>query len=235
MVWFYPANAGSNFPTHLATIALFDPEHGEPLAYMDGRLITEMRTAATSVANSLALANPESRVLALIGSGVQAEAHLAALREFFPSEDVRVWSHNADNAARFAATHGVRAASVEDAVQSADIVVCATNALEPVLRGEWLMAGAHVNSVGSPRLNWRELDDAVMRNLLVVDSRAAAGKEAGDIILSGASIYAEPGEILAGKIALDRSQTTVSKSVGMAVEDLATARIVSDRFTGQRQ
>lgn len=229
LVSFYPKNAGTSWHTHLASIALFDPEHGQPLAFMDGRLITEMRTAATSAAVSQALAEPESRTLALLGSGVQAKAHLEALRAVFPIETVRVWSRREENARAFAEAHGATAMPAEEAVADADIVVCATNAREPVLRGAWLKPGAHVNSVGSPRPDWRELDDAAMRNALIVDSRDAAMREAGDVILSGAAVFAEAGEVLSGQKPVDRSQTTVFKSVGIAVEDVATAKLVFDR------
>nr|WP_306265479.1 ornithine cyclodeaminase family protein [Pararhizobium sp. IMCC3301] len=226
LVCFYPKNAQFDRHTHLASIALFDPEFGTPLAFLDGRLITEMRTAATSAAVTQVLAAPQSRSLALIGSGVQAKAHLYALREIFPIEDVRVWSQTASNAERFAETHGARAMSAADAVDGADIVVCATSARTPVLQGAWLKPGAHVNSVGSPRPDWRELDDAVMAETVIVDSYEAAQKEAGDVILSGASIFAEAGEVLGGRKQVDRAATTIFKSVGIACEDLAAARLV---------
>src|SRR5437763_1087518 len=118
--------------------------------------------------------------------------------------------------ARLAAAHGATATSAETAVRGADVVVTATNALEPILRGEWLKPGAHVNAVGSPLPNRRELDDRAMRNTLVVDSREAVLKESGDVILSGAPIYAEIGEIFAGLKPAPRDQTTIFKSVGLA-------------------
>jgi thiomorpholine-carboxylate dehydrogenase len=234
LVSFYPGNAGSEIPTHMAMILLFRAETGEPLAVMDGRLITEMRTAAVSAAATKYLAPPECRVLALIGSGVQAHAHLEALSHLHPYDEIRVWSRTPEHAARFAATHGATATSLETAVRGADVIVTATNALEPILRGEWLKPGAHVNAVGSPRPNWRELDDRAMRNTLVVDSREAVLKESGDVILSGAPIYAEIGEIFAGlKPAPAPAATTIFKSVGLAIEDVATARLVYDAALGQ--
>ena len=117
---------------------------------------------------------------------------------------------------------------IEYAVRGADVIVTATNALEPFLKGEWLKPGAHVNAVGSPRPTWRELDDDAMHNTLVVDSREAVLKESGDVILSKAPIFAEAGEIFAGSKMAERSATTVFKSVGIAVEDIATARLVYD-------
>ena len=233
LVSFYPGNAGSEIPTHMAMILLFRAETGEPLAVMDGRLITEMRTAAVSAAATKYLMPPESRVLALLGSGVQAQAHLEALSHLHPYDEIRVWSRTPEHAARFAATHGATATSLETAVRGADVIVTATNALEPILRGEWLKPGAHVNAVGSPRPNWRELDDGAMRNTLVVDSREAVLKESGDVILSGAPIYAEIGEIFAGLKPAPVGETTIFKSVGLAIEDVATARLVYDAALGQ--
>jgi ornithine cyclodeaminase/alanine dehydrogenase-like protein (mu-crystallin family) len=226
LVSFYPGNAGTAVPTHLAMILLFRPDTGEPLAVMDGRLITEMRTAAVSAAVTRYLADPDSRVLTLLGSGVQAQAHLEALSRVRRFTDVRVWSRTPEHAARFARDHGARAMDAESAVRGADVIVTATNAREPILRGAWLKPGAHVNAVGSPRPTWRELDDAAMANVLVVDSREAVLKESGDVILSRASIHAEAGEIFGGDRPTRASDTTIFRSVGIAVEDIAAARLV---------
>jgi thiomorpholine-carboxylate dehydrogenase len=215
-------------------IALFRPDTGEPLAVMDGRLITEMRTAAVSAAVTKRLAAPETRVLALLGSGVQAAAHLEALTQVRRFEEIRVWSRTPEHARRFAAAHGARAMEAEAAVRGADVVVTATNALHPILKGAWLKPGAHVNAVGSPRPTWRELDDAAMANVLMVDSREAALKESGDVILSGAPIHAEAGEIFAGTRPAPVAATTIFKSVGLAIEDLATARLVYDAVRARR-
>jgi ornithine cyclodeaminase/alanine dehydrogenase-like protein (mu-crystallin family) len=228
LVSFYPANAGTGMATHHAMIVLFRTDTGAPLAVMDGRLITEMRTAAVSAAATRYLARPDARVLALLGSGVQAEAHLDALRQVRDLAEVRVWSRTPEHARRFAERHGAEAIAAEDAVRGADVVVTATSALEPILRGEWLKPGAHVNAVGSPRPNWRELDDAAMANPLVVDSRSAVLKESGDVILSKAAIHAEVGEIFAGTASVPAHSTTIFKSVGIAVEDVAAAKLVYD-------
>ena len=228
LVSFYPGNEGKGTPTHHAMILLFRPDTGEPLAVMDGRLITEMRTAAVSAAVTKYLAAPDARVLALLGSGVQAHAHLQALSRVRHFYDIRVWSRTAAHGERFAEQHNAKAMAIADAVRGADVVVTATNALQPILDGDWLKRGAHVNAVGSPRPNWRELDDRVMANILVVDSREAVLKESGDVILSGAEIYAEAGEIFAGTKAAPLSDTTVFKSVGLAIEDIATAKLVYD-------
>ena len=177
LVCFFPKNAGTKVPTHLAMIMLFEPATGQPLAFLDGRLITEMRTAAVSAAVTKYLAPENTGVLALLGSGVQAQAHLQALRHVCQFKEVRVWSRTPERAQRFATLHGAKAMDLEPAVRGADVIVTATNALEPFLKGEWLKQGAHVNAVGSPRPTWRELDDAAMHNTLIVNSREAALKE----------------------------------------------------------
>jgi alanine dehydrogenase len=225
LVAFYPRN--TDVPTHHAKILLFKPETGEPLATMDGRLITEVRTAAVSALATERLARPDASVLAIIGSGVQARSHLEALRLVRDFREVRVWSPR--RAAAFANEHGVHAAvSAEEAVCGADVVVTATTSQTPVLSGEWLSPGAHVNAVGAPRPGWRELDDEVLRRTRVyVDSREAAVKESGDIIATG-EIFAEIGEVVAGTKTGRRSdeEVTLFKSLGLAVEDVATAELV---------
>jgi thiomorpholine-carboxylate dehydrogenase len=229
LVSFYPGNEGTGTATHHAMIVLFRPDTGEPLAVMDGRLITEMRTAAVSAAVTKYLAAPEAHVLALLGSGVQARAHLQALSMVRHFDEIRIWSRTPAHAERFAEQHNAKTMPVADAVRGADVIVTATNALRPILDGDWLAPGAHVNAVGSPRPDWRELDDRVMANTLVVDSREAVLKESGDVILSGAEIYAEAGEIFAGTKAAPSSETTVFKSVGLAIEDIAAAKLVYDK------
>jgi ornithine cyclodeaminase/alanine dehydrogenase-like protein (mu-crystallin family) len=228
MVAFYPKNEGTRHHTHSASISLFDPETGEPLAFMDGRLITEMRTAAVSAAVTRFCARPDAKVLTLIGSGVQANAHLQALRHVCSFSEVRVWSRTAANAQKFADRHKVAAMELEQAVRGADVIVTATSSPQAFVKGAWLKEGAHVNSVGSPRPTWRELDDDVMSNVVIADSREAVLTESGDIILSQAKIFAEAGEVFAGTKIIPRGQTTVFKSVGLAVEDIATARLVHD-------
>jgi len=229
LVCFYPKNAAAGLPTHLATIVLFESDTGRPLAFLDGRRITEMRTAAVSAAITRHLAPADARVLALLGSGVQAQAHLEALRQVCRFEEVRVWSRSPARARQFAARHGARAMEAQEAVRGADVVVTVTSSQQPVLLGAWLKAGAHVNAVGACLPTWRELDDEAMRgSLLIVDSREAALRESGDVILSGAPIFAEAGEVFGGKRQVPREATTVFKSLGLAVEDIVTARLVYD-------
>ena len=226
IVTFYPANEKTNLPTHMATILLNDPQTGAPLAVMDGRLITEMRTAAVSAAATKLLAQPNAKILAILGSGVQARSHAEALRLVRQFEEIRVWSPNKSHAEQFAKEIGAKAMSAEAAVRDADVVVTATSSRMSILRGAWLRPGCHVNAVGACRPDWRELDDDAMRNVIFVDSREAALKESGDVILPGAKIYAELGEAFAGKINSRANEITIFKSLGMAVEDIAAALLV---------
>jgi ornithine cyclodeaminase/alanine dehydrogenase-like protein (mu-crystallin family) len=228
-VTFYPSNADRGIPTHMATIFLVDPESGTPLAIMDGRLITEMRTAAVSAAATKLLAPHDAKVLAIMGSGVQARSHADALQLVRQFEEVRVWSRTREHAERLAKEIGAKATSTKEAVRGADVVVTATNSKTPVLKGEWLKPSCHVNAVGACRPDWRELDDEAMANVVFVDSREGAMKESGDVILSGAEIYAELGEALAGKVLSRANETTIFKSLGMAVEDIAAAMLVYQR------
>lgn len=233
LVAFYPQNTG--VPTHHAVIQLFRPETGEPLVTMDGRLITEMRTAAVSAVATRYLARPDASVLAILGSGVQARSHLEALRLVRGFQEVRVWSpHHAD---AFAREFGVRAApSAEQAVEGADVIVTATTSRTPVLAGTWLSPGAHINAVGAARPDWRELDDDVLRRArLYVDSREAAGKESGDVIAAGSErVVGEVGELVTGATGgrQSRDEITLFKSLGLAVEDVATADLVYRKALG---
>ena len=225
-VTFYPSNVERGIPTHMATIFLVDPQTGTPLAIMDGRLITEMRTAAVSAAATKVLAFPAAKILAILGSGVQSRSHAEALLLVKNFEEIRVWSPTKEHAERFAKEVGGKAMSAEDAVRGADVVVTTTNSKTPVVKGSWLKPGCHVNAIGACRPDWRELDDEAMSNVVFVDSREGAMKESGDVILSDAKIYAELGEALAGKVPSRANETTIFKSLGMAVEDIAAAMLV---------
>jgi alanine dehydrogenase len=225
LVTFYPDNR--NVATHHAMILLFRPETGEPRAVLDGGLITEMRTAAVSAVATRLLARREASVLALLGSGVQAGSHLEALRLVRSFREVRVWSPRSAQA--FASSHRITAAgSAEEATRGADVIVVATTSKTPVLRGEWISEGSHVNAVGACRPDWREMDDAaVRRGRMYVESREAAMKESGDVLAAG-NVFAEIGEVLAGGKSARESEkeVTLFKSVGVAVEDLLAADLV---------
>ena len=225
LVTFYPQNVGIH--THHAVIVMFKAETGEPLAVMDGRLITEMRTAAASAVATQRLARADASVLAILGSGVQAGSHLAALRHVRSFKEVRVWSPR--NAPAFAERHGVKAAATAaDAVRGADVVVVAVNATTPVLQGRWLAPGTHVNAIGATRPDWRELDDDLVTTARVfVDSREAALRESGDVIAAKTEVT-EIGAVVAGTDPgrLNDQEITLFKSVGVAVEDVVAASLV---------
>ena len=228
IVTFYPHN--TDVHTHNGLIVLFKPETGEPVCVMDGRLITEMRTAATSAAATKLLAREDSRTLAILGSGVQARSHLEAMRLARDITEARVWSPR--NAARFVAEHNVSlAASAEECVRGADIVCVVTGSETPVLKGEWLSPGMHINAVGANRPTWRELDDdCLKRAKIYVEKREAGLQESGDVIAAG-SIVGEIGEIINGDARgrESRDEITLFKSLGQAVEDIAAADIVYRR------
>jgi ornithine cyclodeaminase/alanine dehydrogenase-like protein (mu-crystallin family) len=235
LVTFYPDNGARGLHTHMALIALFHPETGEPLAIMDGRLITEMRTAAASAVATRALASPEAQVLAVLGTGVQARAHVEALRLVRQIREVRIWGRSLEKAERLAdEVGGVAVRSAQEAVKGADVIVTATSSREPVLRGAWLGPGAHVNAVGWAGPMGRELDEEVVRGAFVVaDSREAVLKESGDILLAGAEVDAELGEVLAGTKKIPPGRKTLFESVGIAVEDVAAAQLVYERLGGR--
>lgn len=187
LVTVIPENHGTSWPSHQAIISLSDPSTGELLALMDGRYITEARTAAVSAVSVRHLARSDSAVLAIIGSGVQAHSHMQALPLVRPFREIRVWSPNSAHAAQFADGLGTSAhasRSAEEAVRSADVVVLVTASVTPVIEASWVAPGTHVVGIGACRPTHREMDsDLVARAYLVVDSRAAALQESGDILI----------------------------------------------------
>lgn len=255
LVTVFGGNALKGLHSHLASIVLLDPETGALLALMDGRYITEARTAAVSAVSARLLARKTSKSLAIIGTGVQARSHLDALSRVFQLRQVTVWSPNklhreafveeAKSATRVASGSdpGLTLSAVDhagEAVVGADIIVLVTSSPTPVLENGWVKPGAHVISVGACRPNQREMDPAlVARARLFVDSRAAALVESGDIVLGiqegrfGADhVVAELGELLAdGAPPARRSDTeiTVFKSLGLAVEDVTAADLAYRR------
>jgi ornithine cyclodeaminase/alanine dehydrogenase-like protein (mu-crystallin family) len=234
------ANAAKGLTTHLASIVLLDPETGALRSLMDGRYITEARTAAVSAVSSRLLAKKTAGSLAIIGSGVQAHSHLEALSRVHRLRQVTVWSPNAARREQFAAAHPhVKAvAHAGEAVVGADLVVLATSSPSPVVESGWVKPGAHVMSVGACRPNQREMDPAlVARARLFVDSRVAALVESGDVVMGIAEgrftadhIVAELGEVVAGAEGR-RADTdiTIFKSLGMAVEDVTAADLAYRR------
>jgi len=223
-----PGNAGRGLPTMQATIVLMDAVNGRTLAVMDATWLTALRTAAASAVAVDCLTSRSPKTVALLGSGVLARTHAAALRAVRPVSEIRVWSRNPQNVARCAVdVRGLAKSTAEEAVRDADIVCTVTTAREPVLKGAWLRRGALVAAVGAPRPAWRELDDEAMANVLIADSYEAAAQESGDVILSGAQVSAELGEILAGtRPPPAPGSTIIFKSLGQAVVDAAAARLV---------
>ena len=198
LVTVFPRNAGTPLHTHQAVILLFSAQTGEPLATLDGRVITAWRTAAVSALATQILAPTDARVLTILGSGVQARTHFKALQRVRMFEQVHVWSRTVERAVRFAEEAGANVASLEEAVRSADVICSVTHASEPIFRGAWLKAIVHINAVGAVGLTAREWDDEALNGAAVlVEERAAALKESGEIVGSGATIYAELGELFA--------------------------------------
>jgi len=232
LVLVYEKNAELGLPTHQAVIQLFSAKTGEALASMDGRLITEMRTAAVSAVATKLLSKPDARVLAVLGTGVQARAHIRALRLVRSFEEIRVWGRTAEHAQEVADELGGRAVfDLEQAVRGADVVVSVAHVNDPLVRGEWLGSDTYVNAVATVGPHRRELDDAVMNAAVVVESREAALRESGDILKSGARIYAELGELLARSVALPSGRRIVYKALGIGAEDVAAARLIYEKAT----
>ena len=244
-VTFFPGNAGGPFPTHLATVLLLDAATGALVALLDGRLITEMRTAAVTALAVDLLARRRAARLAILGSGVQARSHLEAVALVRAPAAVVVWSRDPAHAAAFARemAGAVRighatAPTVREAMRGAEIVVAVTAAREPITDAAWLEPGMHLCAVGSSAPDMRELDAAtVARSRVFVDSRASAEVEAGDLILArqegriGAGhVVAELGEVAAGAPGRrSDGEITLFKSLGLAVEDVVTARLAVAR------
>ncbi|HLY19263.1 MAG TPA: ester cyclase [Bryobacteraceae bacterium] len=227
-----PGNAARDLGTHQALIVMLDPVTGMADAILDGRFITEARTAAVSAVSARRLARADARVLGIIGSGVQARSHCEALALVRDFREVRAWSPNADRLRQFAAETGARAMeSAEAVVRGAGVVVTVTPSPAPVVMNGWVAEGTHIIAVGACRASMRELDPAlVARSRLVVDSRAAALQEAGDVVMGIAEglwtaehIAAELGEL---PVRRNDREITVFKSLGLAVEDIFAAQLV---------
>ncbi|XP_065268010.1 ketimine reductase mu-crystallin isoform X2 [Emys orbicularis] len=203
---------------------------------MDGSVITAKRTAAVSAIATKFLMPADSEVLCILGAGVQAYSHYEVFTEQFSFKEVRIWNRTKENAVTFA--RSVKGppvqvcSSAQEAATGADVIITVTMATTPILFGEWIKPGAHINAVGASRPDWRELNDEVMKNsVLYVDSREAALNESGDVILSGAEIFAELGEVVKGTKPALREKTTVFKSLGMAIEDTVAAKFVYDSWS----
>ena len=221
-----PGNPARGLDAHQGGVLLHDGETGELRALLNASPITAIRTAAVSAVATRALARPDARTVAIIGSGVQGKSHAAAMRAVLVEPEIRMWSRS---------TGG----SAEDVVRGADIVCTCTTSPQPVLRREWLAPGAHVNAVGASVPRARELDEETIRAAtLVVDRRESALNEAGELLIPGLGeeqIAAELGEVLIGSHPGRTSddELTVFKSLGLGVEDLAAAELVVTRAREQ--
>jgi thiomorpholine-carboxylate dehydrogenase len=233
LVAFYPGNAQKNIPTHSAVIVLFRPETGEPMVMMDGRLITEMRTAAVTATYIDAVAAPDVKTLAILGAGAQAKSHIEALSHVRKFKEIRIWNRTRARAEQLADHVGGKAMSREEAVRDADVVVVATSSREPVLEGKWLRPGAKVATVGWAGPDGGEVDAATMAHVVIVDSREGTLADSGNIRRFNAEIYAELGEVLAGARPVNRDATVVFDSIGIACQDLAAAKLVYDKLEAQ--
>ena len=245
LVSVFVGNASLGLPSHSATVILLDPATGALLAVLDAAYITEARTAAVSALAVEALALPETPVLAVLGSGVQACSHIEALPHVRHFTEIRCWSPTAANLHRFC--HGFThvkvepAHSAEAAVRGADVIVLATSSPMPVIQNAWVKEGACVISVGACRPNQRESDpDLVTRAAVYVDARASALTESGDIVqgiaegrFTASHLRAELGELLADPTLGPRNpdEVILFKSLGLAVEDLAAAHLAYTRAT----
>jgi ornithine cyclodeaminase/alanine dehydrogenase-like protein (mu-crystallin family) len=246
LVTVFSENHAKALPSHLATIFLLDPDTGSLVALMDGRYITEARTAAVSAVSARFLAKPTASTLAIIGSGVQARSHLEALQHVRQLEQVRIWSPREHSRQQFVDDMSPRVpipitayGSAEEAVRDADLIVLVTSSKTPVIMDDWVSPGAHVMCIGACRPDQREMDpQLVKRGRLFVDSRVAALVESGDVVMNIAAglfapshIRGEVGELVLGRAGgrMSDADITIFKSLGMAVEDVVAADLVFRR------
>lgn len=235
-----PANAACGVTTHPAAIVLLDAQTGKLAALLDAASLTLLRTAAVSAVSLRYMAHPDARKLAILGSGAQARSHIEAFRAIRRFDSIRAWSPAREHLEAFAGETGVTpVASPRECVDGADVILLATSSAIPVVDGDWVAQGAHIVSIGAYQPSMREMDPALLaRGRLIVDSRAGALAESGDIIqgiregwFNEAHIAGELGEVVAGSIAGRTSpdEITIFKSLGMAVEDLSAARLAFSR------
>lgn len=236
----FPRNAGTGFSAHLGLVLLFETEHGRPIALLDGSEITAIRTAAASGLATRLLARPDAGDLAIIGAGKQAEVHLEAMLAVRPIRRVRVWARSADKAQVFARTfsdtHKIQietAPGVREAVAGADLICTVTHSSEPLLKGEWISEGAHLNIVGSGVPTAAEIEtDLVVKSKFFVDYRPSTVSQAGEYLralqagaIAESHILAEIGEVQHADKPGRQSprDITLYKSLGVAAQDLAAA------------
>lgn len=242
----FPDNEGTEWESHIGVVLYFEDTNGRLLAIIDASSVTAIRTAAVSGLATRLLARDDASTLAILGSGVQAVTHLEAMRCVRSFERIRVWSRNGNNARDFAsdmlARHGCTVdvcTSAEDAVRDADVICTTTGSREPVLRGAWISKGAHINAVGASQATARELDtEAMQRSRLFVDRRESVMAEAGDFLIpreegaiDNSHVVGELGDLVLGRLTgrTHRDDVTLFKSLGLAIEDVASARFIYEK------
>ncbi len=239
-----PGNPARGLDAHQGGVLLHDGDTGELVALLNASPITAIRTAAVSAVATRALARPDAGRVAILGAGVQARAHVDAMRAVLDDPEIRIWARRIEAAEQLAAEVGaIVDPSPDSALFGAEVVCTTTSATEPVVHKRWLARGAHVNAVGSCLPTIRELDTETMAHAsLFVDRRESALNEAGDYVLAAAEgaigpdhIKAELGEVLAGMHPgrEHEDELTVFESLGIAVEDLAAAELVVRRAREQ--
>jgi alanine dehydrogenase len=250
LISLFPRNAGTGYSSHLGVLLLFEPEHGCPIALLDAAEITAIRTAAASAAATRHLARADASVLAILGNGEQATKHIEAMLTVRSIREIRVWGRNSQKAQSFAkeqaTLHNIAVtpmATVQDAVQGADIICTTTHAPEPILMGDWVGAGCHLNVVGSSVPTTAEIDTPlVAKSRFFVDYRTSAVNQAGEYLralnegaLTADHILAEIGEVISGKKhgRLNRDDITLYKSLGISAQDLAAGHHVLEKAKAQ--
>lgn len=243
VVAIFPANHGTELDSHQGVVVLFDKQNGVPLAILDASEVTAIRTAAASALATRLLARPDAAEVAVIGSGVQARTHLEAMCAVRPVRGARVFSRSEENRRAFAKRESERlgipveaVSSAREAVDGASIVCTTTSSREPVVRGEWLAPGTHINAAGACQPTARELDsEAVRRSRLYTDARESLVHEAGDYLMAleegaidAGHLVGEIGEVLLGRAAGRASpeDITLYESLGVAVQDLVVGNDV---------
>ena len=243
----YPENANIGLESHQGSVTLFNALNGTPLAIMEAGQITAIRTAAVSGLATRILAKKNSKILAILGSGIQAKTHIEAMTTILNLEEIRVWSKNKKNAKKLVEEQRKKYAipfrpfdTVNEAIYNADIICTTTAAVEPILQGNYLMQGVHINAVGSSVRNTRELDGfAIKLSKLYVDKIESTINESGDFLMAKQEgtiddnhIIGTLGEILTKqkKGRNNINDITLFKSLGLAVEDIATAFFIYDKY-----
>lgn len=237
----HPKNIRFGLPSVMAIIILSDPQNGLPLCIMDGTYPTSLRTGAAGGVAAKYLARRDSRVVGMVGCGVQARAQLGALLEIFDIKEVKVWGHKESNVKKFIKDMRrknlrlIGTKTVEDCVRDCDIVVTTTPSRKPLVKLKWLKKGAHINAIGADARGKEELEPAILKkSKIVVDSYAQAS-HSGEInvplkkkVIKKSDIYADIGEIVTGrkKGRTDQDELTVFDSTGLAIQDVAMADLI---------